>query len=67
LIERLNRSLREEETAAERRAETTIERKQAIDDFIEEMEALPDGDDPFADLGHGNEAHDRILYDLEQP
>jgi hypothetical protein len=66
LIERLNRSIRADRTATEASEAMTTDQKEAIAAFIAEMEALPPGDDAYAGRGYGNEAHDRILYDLEQ-
>jgi len=30
------------------------------------LAAIPRGKDPYTNLGYSNEAHDKILYDLEQ-
>ncbi len=65
LIEQLAGSLRSsinggtdtDAVERQRRAFQRIQRKLA---------GRPPGQDPYARLGYSNEAHDKILYDLEQ-
>jgi hypothetical protein len=65
LIDQLARSL---PPAAEAENEVAIvaRRRAAYQAALERLSKLPEEEDPYAHLGYSNEAHDKILYDLEQ-
>lgn len=56
---RTRRNGESEEQAAARQGENLLQ-------LQAKLAALPSGKDPYEHLGYSNEAHDRILYDLEQ-
>jgi hypothetical protein len=65
LIEELAHSMRhapndEPEAQALQRQRECFRRLQGT------LATIPRGKDPYAHLGYSNEAHDKILYDLEQ-
>ncbi len=65
LIEELVHSLR-----SPRNGNTPAELVKAQHETFRQLQgrlaAMPIAQDPYAHLGYGNEAHDRILYDLGQ-
>jgi hypothetical protein len=65
LMDQLAESLRSS-AEVENEAEIVAQQKAAYKAAMERIAKLPRGKDPYADLGYSNEAHDKILYDLEQ-
>ena len=65
LIDQLRASVRPDEEAVGE-AEIAARQRAAMRAALERIAKLPRGHDPYALLGYSNEAHDKILYDLEQ-
>lgn len=65
LIEDLARSLRSGDNG-ETPSAVIDRQRQAFQRLQVELGGLPSANDPYAELGTSNEAHDKILYDLEQ-
>jgi hypothetical protein len=66
LVERLRRAMEAKHDAPPSADRMTDEQLQAVKEVLEEIASLPVEEDPYASLGYSNEAHDKILYDLEQ-
>lgn len=73
LRDELDRALTDEKT--DPRGKHAMSTQPAADVITDQHRAMREirqalagrfGDDPYADLGHSNDAHDKILYDLEQ-
>lgn len=66
LRDRLDRALAETDRPSTPSDQMTPQQLHAMRNFLDAIAKLPPGDDPYHDLGYSNEAHDKILYDLEQ-
>ena len=66
LVERLRRAMEAKHGAPPPADRMTEEQVQAAREFLDEFANLPTEHDPYEALGYSNEAHDKILYDLEQ-
>ncbi len=64
LIEALAHSMRPARYG-EPDAQAVQRQRESFRRLQETLAAIPRGKDPYAHLGYSNEAHDKILYDLE--
>jgi len=65
LIEELAHSLRAAHNGGSE-VEAVQRQRDNFRHLQEKLAGLPHGGDPYAHLGYSNEAHDKVLYDLEQ-
>lgn len=65
LIERLVQSLRSTKNG-QTEAEAVERQRKAFRRVQDQLATHTPGKDAYAQLGYSNEAHDKILYDLEQ-